>query len=40
MDRQNETVELFETFEVEQIGEQARSGYSNFYGCNWCYYWD
>lgn len=40
MDRQNEKVELFETFAVEQIGEQVREGYSYYYGCNWCYYWD
>ena len=39
MDRQNESVELFETFEVEQIGAQVREGGSYYY-CYWCYYWD
>lgn len=38
MDRQNESVVLFETFEVEQIGAQVREG-SPYY-CYWCYYWD
>lgn len=35
MDRQNETVELFEAFEVEQLGGQVREGGPY---CYWCYY--
>ena len=37
MDRQNENVELFETFEVEQISAQVREG-SPYNYCFWCYY--
>ncbi len=38
MDRQNDTVELFETFEVEQIASQVRMGHGDYYGCEFCYY--
>ena len=37
MDRQTENIELFETFEVEQISAQVREGDSSNF-CYWCYY--
>ncbi len=39
MDRPSEKVELFETFEVEQVASQVRQGSSPYYeDCYWCFY--
>jgi len=38
MDRPNENVELFETFEVEQVAAQVRQGSSYGESCYWCFY--
>jgi len=38
MDRPSEKVELFETFEVEQVASQARPGFVGYDQCYWCYY--
>ncbi len=38
MDRQSETVELFETFAVEEIGTEVRPYLGYGYDCYWCYY--
>jgi hypothetical protein len=36
MDRQNESVELFRAFEVEELESRLQHGYYNYFG--WTYY--